>query len=229
MRAAGSDDTQEEGSEAAELNGFSSLSAVFAQRCKMCRATDTLRDISPPTQTLQISIALSKRSVEVGMVRSLIRGRGWGREAWAVEGEEGWGGVSGEIWEIPEALVQRRQDLKLLRGLYLYSFLHHLLTDPRDCVNSSAPWEDSEADNETTLCVPVVCAHRAAQNRGDFTRHVGDKGKHASRVCCELCLDDPSRQQVWLPSEREVTGVQFPIFSIYSVCWQFCILKHFPT
>lgn len=136
-------------------------------------ATDTSRDISPPTQTPQIfislSLSLSKRSVEVGMVRSLIRGGGWGREAGGVEGEEeeeGVGGVSGEIWEIPEALVQRRQDLKLLRWLYLYSFLCHLLTDPRGCVNSSAPWEDSEADNETTLCVPVACA-RTVPHRTD--------------------------------------------------------------
>lgn len=159
--------TREEGSEPAELNGFSSLNVFFAQRCEMCRATDTLSDISPPTQTPQISIFLSKRLVEVGTVRSLIRGGGGGRGgSTCVCGGWWWGGstaVSGEIWEIPEALVQRRQDLKLLWGLYLYSFLYHLLTDPRDCVNSSAPWDDSKADNETTLCVPVVRARRTEQ------------------------------------------------------------------
>lgn len=104
MWAAGSDNTQKGGSNAAESNGFSSLSGVFAQRCKMRRAADTLRDISPATQTPQIFISLSKRSVEVGTVRSVIRGGGWvGEGGWAggVEGEEErkrWGGgVSGEI------------------------------------------------------------------------------------------------------------------------------------
>lgn len=181
MWAAGSDNTQKEGSEAAELNGFSSLSSVFARRCKMCRATDTLRDISPPnTNTADLHLSLQALS---GSGHGQISDKRWclGEGGWKGWGRRAWPYL-GEIWEIPEALVQRRQDLKPLRGLYLYSFLYHLLTDPRDCVNSSAPWEDSEADNETTLCVPLVCAHRAAQNTGDFTRHVGDKGKHVSRV-----------------------------------------------
>lgn len=79
LTPAGSDYTRKEGSEPAELNGFSSLNVFFAQGCETCRATDTLRDISPPTQTPQISIFLSERLVEVGTVRSLIRGGGWGR------------------------------------------------------------------------------------------------------------------------------------------------------
>lgn len=94
LTPAGSDYTREEGSEPAELNGFSSLNVFFAQRCETRRATDTLRDISPPTQTPQISIFLSERLVEVGTVRSLIRGGGWGR------GNGGvcvWGAVVG--WE----------------------------------------------------------------------------------------------------------------------------------
>lgn len=90
--------TREEGSEPAELNGFSSLNVFFAQRCEMCRATDTLSDISPPTQTPQISIFLSKRLVEVGTVRSLIRGGGRGRGNGGVCGGVVVGWEHGRIW-----------------------------------------------------------------------------------------------------------------------------------
>lgn len=96
MSAAGSDNAREEGSEAAESNGFSSLGTVFAQRRETCRATDTLRDISPSNaNTADLHLSLSKRSVEVGTVRSVIRGGGWGEGGWREAGERR---GHGRIW-----------------------------------------------------------------------------------------------------------------------------------
>lgn len=179
-----------------------------------------------------LSLSLSKRSVEVGMVRSLIRGSGWG---WEAGGGWRWGGAYlGEIWEIPDGSCAKEAGLKAAAGTLSLQFpLPPTDRSERLCKFLRSLRRLGGRQCDDTLCIGSVCAPWRTEQRGFYKARGGGAvwgtKANTSRACCKLCLDDPSRQQVWLPSETEVTAIEFPILAIYSVCWQFCILKHFPT
>lgn len=91
-----------------------------------------------------------------------------------------------EIWEMPKPLVKRKLGLSCCGDLSL-----QFPIPPTDsssvCVNSSAPWNDSRADNETTLCV-LTCT--ITQRTEEILQGTWETKTNTSYRWCKLCLDN---------------------------------------
>lgn len=103
---------------------------------------------------------------------------------------------------MPKPLVKRKLGLSCCRDLSL-----QFPIPPTDsssvCVNSSAPWNDSRADNETTLCV-LTCT--ITQRTEEILQGTWESKTNTSCGWCKLCFlkstDEAFYVQSWFKNSQ---------------------------